>query len=389
MGSFRILPNSRARLHVPYAHDLQEILSLARSREVERDIIEWPAYSATPLRSIPTLASELGIGGLWYKDESERFGLGSFKALGSAYGVLRVLQHYLVAEHVTPPPGGASLLAGEFGDALSGVTLTCATDGNHGRAVAWAAERAGCACVVYLPAAVSEARARAIAGHGAEIVRVDGTYDDALEKVETGAAQWGRIVVSDTAYPGYEDVPRDIMQGYTVLVAETLRQLPGDTRITHAFVQAGVGGLAAAVCAHLWEVYGEQRPRVVVVEPETAACVFASAEAGHPTKIDGSLETVMGCLSAGAVSLLAWPVLERGVDAFVAIEDAAVDRALARVASLATVEERPSVGPSGCAGLAALLEVAGDPDARMVLDLDGLANVLVIGTEAAVTAPNN
>ncbi|MFQ5705060.1 MAG: diaminopropionate ammonia-lyase [Gemmatimonadales bacterium] len=349
----------------PYSDALRTVLSHRRAREVEREIASWPDYEPTPLMDLPGLAEHLGIQSIGYKDEAARFGLGSFKALGGAYGVLRVLQQLAGARHA--------------GD----VTVTCATDGNHGRAVAWGASMFGCRSVIYLPSAVSENRAAAIAELGADTVRVHGTYDDAVRQVERDAKTNHWMVVSDTSYPGYTDIPRDIMQGYTVLVYETLRQLPGGVRPTHVFVQAGVGGLAAAVCAHLWEQWGADRPLLVVVEPENAACVFASAVTGRPMPLDGAVESVMACLVAGSVSLEAWRVLKTGADAFMTVSDGAAEAAMGLLAGCMGGDPAIVAGESGVGGLAGLLTLSEDQDARRSVRLGPDSRVLLIGTEGA------
>ena len=202
--------------------------------------------------------------------------------------------------------------------------MTCATDGNHGRSVAWGAQTFGCRCVIYVHETVSEGRCRAIAAYGAEVRRVAGTYDDAVRRAAADAAAQGWTVVSDTSYEGYTDVPRDVMQGYSLMVEEALAQAA--TLPSHVFVQGGVGGLAAGVCSYLWERYGAARPRFVVVEPDKADCLYRSAVAGRPTPAEGALDTIMAGLACGEVSILAWRILEQGTDAFMTIgDDAAAD----------------------------------------------------------------
>src|SRR5690606_22383577 len=228
----------------------------------------------------PGLAAKMGVQNVYYKDESTRFGLGSFKALGGAYAVTRLLlreverqtgQQGLVAEDLQRP---------EFKSIIANITVCCATDGNHGRSVAWGAHNTGCRCVIYIHETVSTGREEAIAAFGARVVRVPGNYDDAVRRAAEDAAAHGYFVVSDTSYPGYMDVPRDVMQGYSVMVEEALDQLGDAAPPTHVFIQAGVGGLAAAVAAHLWETLGPARPRIIVVEPEKADCLYQSALAG-------------------------------------------------------------------------------------------------------------
>ncbi len=365
----------------PYPDALRGSLSLAALAQARAEIGAWPGYAPTPLRDLGGLAARAGLGAIHYKDEAGRFGLGSFKALGGAYAVLRLLQRHLAAQGIAGA-GAPELAAGAQRGRTAGVTVTCATDGNHGRAVAWGARTFGCRCVVYLHPHVSAGRERAIAALGAEIRRTAGTYDDAVRQADADAQRYGWQVVSDTSYPGYANVPREVMQGYGVLVAETLEQL-GSATPTHAFVQGGVGGLAAAVCATLWERLGPRRPRVVVVEPERADCLFQSAVHGRPTAVTGSLDTVMAGLACGEVSLLAWDVLALGAADFLAISDeAALDTM--RLLAAGTGGDAPVVaGESGVAGLAGLLAACADEKLRGKLGLDAASRVLVIGSEGA------
>ncbi len=352
-GSFRLFVNPRADKAEAYGAARREILSLAAFKAARREITAWPGYRPTQLRSLGSVG---GVSGVFYKDEATRFGLGSFKALGGAYAVWRLLQGQ---------PGGE-------------VTVTCATDGNHGRSVAWGARIFGCRCVIYVHAAVSEGRCRAIEAYGAEVRRVAGTYDDAVRQAAADAAAQGWQVVSDTSYEGYVDVPRDVMQGYSLMVEEALSQLPEGVLPTHVFVQGGVGGLAAGVCSYLWERFEARRPRFMVVEPVTADCLFRSGQAGRPVAAEGGLETIMAGLACGEVSLLAWDILSVGTDAFMTIDDAAAASVMRMLADDGVV-----AGESAVAGLAGFLLAAGDSDARARLGLDASSVVLVFGTEGA------
>lgn len=347
------------------------------------EISAWPGYAPTPLRALPGLAGHLNLGSVHYKDESGRFGLKSFKALGGAYGVFRVVADEVARSTGGPPPGSAELRAGAHRDVVEGLTVTCATDGNHGRAVAWGAELVGCRAVIYIPGHVTSARAAAIASHGAEVVRVDGSYDDAVARADEEAHERGRVVISDTAYPGYEEVPGTVMEGYTVLAGEIVDQWPEEERATHLFVQAGVGGLAAAVLGHLHARWGPDSVRGIVVEPEEADGLFQSARAGEARAASGSLETVMAGLSSREVSTVAWPVLRRRAYAFLRVADGWAPRAMAVLAEGAGGDLPVVAGESGAAGLAGLLAVSAEPAARARLDLDPGSRVLLVGTEGA------
>lgn len=383
LGTPRHVSNPRADHARAYGPSERAIISRAAFDEAMTEIGAWPGYARTPLRSLPGLARAAGIDRIWYKDEGARFNLHSFKALGGAYAVLRRLAREVQAQVPGVPVTALDLVVGRYGKVTRSVTVTTATDGNHGRSVAWGAQVFGCGCVIYVPANCSAGRQQAIESFGARVVRVAGTYDDAVRQAAMDAAEFGWTVVSDTSYTGYMDTPRDVMQGYTVMVEEAILQLPASERPTHVFVQGGVGSLPAAVCGHLWETWGRQRPRLVVVEPNSADCLYQSALAGHPAPAEGNLETVMAGLACGEVSLLAWAILERGADDFVTISDKAAVTTM-RLLADGGFGGRPIVaGESGVAGLAGLLCAAADTEVRSGLGLAPDARVLVFGTEGA------
>ncbi|HYG86758.1 MAG TPA: diaminopropionate ammonia-lyase [Azospirillum sp.] len=371
--------NPVADRQAPYDHAQRAVLNLDAHESARREIAAWPGYAPTPLVDLPGLAAAAGVKRLWYKDEGGRFGLGSFKALGGAYAVFRLLAAE-VARRTGAVPSAEDLLNGKHLGIVSGITVTCATDGNHGRSVAWGARMFGCGCVIYIHATVSDGRRDAIAAYGATVVRTAGNYDDAVRQAGADAAAQGWKVVSDTSYEGYMDVPRDVMQGYTVMVQEAIEQLPPGERPTHVFIQAGVGGLAAAVCAQFWEGWGAGRPRLVVVEPDKAACLYESARAGRPVAVHGDLDTIMAGLACGEVSLLARTILGTGADDFQTVTDEAAKDAM-RLLAEGVGGDRPLVaGESAVAGLAGLLCAlgAGQADA---LGLGPDSRVLLFGSE--------
>jgi len=351
-----LILNPNADPSSEYGSALQAILNHEGFEAARREITGWPGYAPTPMVALPGLAAHAGLGAIFYKDEGERLGLGSFKALGGAYAV-------------------AKLVRGAGKD----ITVCTATDGNHGRSVAWGAQVAGCRCVIYLHAHVSEGRQQAIESYGAEVRRVSGNYDDSVHQAAEDSAANDWHVVSDTSWPGYSKIPCDVMHGYGVMVGEAIDQLPGGELPTHVFIQGGVGGLAAAVLATFWQRYGSDRPRFAVAEPINAACLFESAKAGAPAVVPGELDTVMAGLAAGEVSLLAWDILWAGCDAFATVGDD-VARDLMRTLALGCDGDAPVVaGESAVAGLAAAI------DARQggALGLDGDSRLLVIGSEGA------
>jgi len=367
---FRVFANPRAGLPGTV------VLTDAGFRRARAAITSWPGYTPTPLRDLPWAAKAAGVAAVRMKDEGGRFGLGSFKALGGAWAVAQVLAHELARRGIANAASGAELEAGRYAEATAPITVTCATDGNHGRSVAWGARRFGCGCVIFVHETVSQGRIDAIARYGADVRRVPGTYDDAVRAAARTAAEHGWFVVSDTSWPGYTQVPVDVMQGYRLMADEALDQWQGAPP-SHAFVQGGVGGVAAAVSVQLRSRVNPP-PALIVAEPDRAACLLASAEAGELTAIPGELDTLMAGLACGEPSLLAWQELSRAAAAFIAVPD---DAAVACMRLLA--RQNIVIGESGTAGLAALLLAAADPAACAALGLTADSRVLLFGTEGA------
>ena len=390
----------------PYPRRPGAVIDLAAHQSAQAEIASWPGYRPTPLRSAHDLASRLGLGSIHVKDESGRFGLGSFKALGGAYGVLRVMMGEDTASappgFTWPPDASGADGPGERRARPTAPTVTCASDGNHGRSVAWGAHMFGLDAVIYLPTHVTEARAAAIRSFGARVVRVDGEYDDAVAQAARDARDNGWTVISDTSYPGYMDIPRIVMVGYTVMVEEALTAMgprpstteasgraPEDTTRphqrpppTHVFIQGGVGGLAAAVIGHLWERLGPDRPVAVIVEPDTADGLYRSGCAGAPRVARGDLHTIMAGLSCREISPLAWEVVGVGAHAFMTVRDEGVTP-LMRAAARGELGDPFEGGESGVAGLLGLIEAAGDADLRRAIGLGPGSRVLVFNTEGA------
>ena len=377
-------PHARRR---DYDAALKSIMNIERGAESRRWLAHWSMLSpgATPLRALPRLAQRLSVGELWMKDESMRSSLGSFKALGAPIALLRLILRLRPNQGFRPH----DLLAGRHAGALKDFVVVSATDGNHGRALAAAARSMGCRCVIVLHAQVSVEREAPIAALGAEIVRITGNYDESVQEASRLASVNGWQVVSDTSYDGYEDVPRDVMQGYGIIVDELLEPVPmgGPCPYTHVVLQGGVGGMAAGVVSHFWERYGAARPSFIVVEPDQADCLLQSARRGLASRATGSVDSVMAGLACGEASPLAWRFLQPSIDVFMTVSDAAaVDamRALAR----GDAGDVPIVsGESGAAGLAALTALAGDAESRRHAGLDTGSRVLLLNTEGA-TAPD-
>lgn len=337
----------------------------------------FEGYRPTPLHRLPGLARALGVRDLWLKDESGRFGQGSFKALGGAYATVAMLR-----ERLDGAVSLAALAAGRAAARAREVTVCCATDGNHGRAVAWGARRAGARCVVFLPPAVSANRAAAIEALGARTRRVAGRYDDAVRACAEEARARGWLLISDTSQAGEAEAPALVMDGYTVMVDEMRAQLAGAVP-THLFVQGGVGGLAAATIGAFRQDCGAAGPRGVVVEPFAADGLYRSAVAGRPRPASGALDTVMACLAAAEVSSLAWRVLEKKAFAFMAMDDSGAVVAMRRAATPEDGDPPLVLGESGAAALGGLIALSADPGARAALAIGAEAHVVAIGSEGA------
>ncbi|HWE99678.1 MAG TPA: diaminopropionate ammonia-lyase [Caulobacteraceae bacterium] len=321
----------------------------------------WPGFATTPLQSLNALAADLGLGAVHAKDETARMGLGAFKALGGAYAVARLAAAAPSAHDHDEP-----------------ATFVCATAGNHGRSVALGARMAGAKCVTFVGEATSPARADALASLGAQVVREGSTFEESIAACNAAAKAKGWTVVSDTAWPGYEEIPRLVMQGYTVLAAEALDQLAQPP--THVFLQGGVGGLAGAVAAHFASALGRP-PRIVVVEPERAACLMTSARAGAPVRIDAGERTAMTMLECYAPSLIAFRILERTAYAFMTVCDEEASTACERLGRPSSDDPAIATSQSGAAGLAGLIRACGDPAMRRALGLDARSRVLVVVSE--------
>ena len=371
----------------PYPADLLQVMSIAKGRESRAWLSTWSqlAPQPTPVWSLPRLAQALGVGSVHLKDESSRSPLGSFKVLGAPIALVRlVLRRW-------PDAGwtAQALLAGQHAARLQDFVVITATDGNHGRALAAAAQSLGCRCVIVLHAHVSKEREDAIAAFGAQIVRIQGDYDASVTHAARLAQENGWDVVSDTSYDGYEAVPRDVMQGYGILVDELLEAQPqeGACPYTHVFLQGGVGGLPAGVVSHFWERYGAGRPIFIVVEPEQADCLLQSAIAGRAASASGSVDSLMAGLACGQTSPLAWRFLQPAVDVFMTVTDDHAASAMKVLATGSSGDVPILSGESGAAGVAGLQVAAADPALRAALALDAGARVLLVSTEGA-TAPS-
>jgi len=376
-----LLPNAHIR-HVAAKRTegdaAHRVLTAESFATAQQEITAWDGYAPTPLVSLSAIASQIGVGEILYKDEGPRFGLGSFKALGGSYAALRVLQRE-ISKRLGKDVSLADIRSGIYADACAAITLVSATDGNHGRSLAWGCKRFGVPCRIYIHAEVSEGRAKAMRDLGAEVVRIDGDYDESVVVSKTEAEKNGWFVVSDTSWPGYSLPPCDVMSGYGVMVQEISDAL--DQAPTHVFLQGGVGGLAAGVIAALRQHWGDAAPRAIIVEPELAACLFESAKTGAATKVDIAEETLMAGLSCGEPSGLAWEILAEEATDYLTIPEALVAPTVRLLANPLGKDTAIEAGESAVAGLAALITAMADSSLADKLGLTSASRVLLIGSE--------
>ncbi len=375
-----IARNPRARRDMPYGAEQRRVIDPDGVPELLESLAACSMHKPTPLLSLPAMAAELGIAELRVKDESQRFGFGAFKALGGVYAVGMALARAVQAR-AGSLPSLEELMRGAHRDVTLGFTFATASSGNHGRAVAAGAKLFGTHCFIFLPKFTSAEKEAAIRARGAEVIRVDGNYEEAVDECRRQSQAKGWTIISDTSWEGYEDTPRDVMRGYTVLAEEVLRQWPAGP--THVFVQAGVGGLAAAVIGYLW-ARCSPRPLFIVVEPESADCWLQSNRAGKPALASGDADTAMGGLACREISPITWPVVGVGADWFMTITEDEVLPARKRLAHPKEGDLAIASGPSGCASFAGLVRVCTDPAVMAELQLGPSSRVLVINSEGTL-----
>lgn len=355
-------------------------VEIGPSDEVFSYLGECPRSSATPLVELPALAQIMGLGKIYIKCESERLGLGSFKALGGAFAVAKILRKNAetsLGKSILP----SQLLDEKIRKISGNVTVCCATDGNHGLSVAAAAKTFGCQCVIYVHQGVSFYRKKRLRRAGARLVTVEGTYDDSVDAVKMACRSNDWLMVSDTAWPGYEDIPLDIMQGYTVLMQECIEQLGGLP--THVFLQAGVGGFAAAVSHYIKDRDPNDSCQIIVVEPDAANCLQESLSQDTIVKVAGYKPTIMSMLECHKPSSVAFSILREKADYFQSIDDAWAVRAMRQLAFPFGRDAKIVAGESGAAGIAGLMALSEDVYAWTQVGLDKNARVLCIVTEGA------
>ncbi len=351
-----------------------------------------PGFAPTPLLSLPGLARQLGVGALYLKDESRRLGLNAFKALGASYAVAAYLAKEAQAEEVS---FAALQKALEKRPELRRLSLFSATDGNHGRGLSWFASLLGLPCRIYMPQGTVPERLEKIKALGARAEIFPGNYDECVAEAAKAAAEAGGLLVQDTAWPGYVEIPLAIMEGYGTMAAEIAEELQGQWP-THVFLQAGVGSMAAAVTACLVNKARREAlplPKIIIVEPTDAACLFATAAAGDGRlhQVTGKLESMMAGLCCGLPCSLAWQLLAPHADAYCAMGDFFAAEAMCRLARPAAGDAAAEGGESGAAGLGCLIALAEEKSLegeKKSLGLDRKSVVLCLLTEGATDRAN-
>ncbi len=350
----------------------------------------FPEYQVTPMAALDDLAERVGVASICVKDESYRFGLNAFKVLGGSYAIGNCIAKRLGVRLEELPFG--ELLSGGANRKLGGLTFATATDGNHGRGVAWTAYRLGLKSVVYMPKGSAAERLANIRALGAEASITDLNYDDTVRLARSESAKNGWILVQDTAWQGYEEIPALIMEGYTTMAAEAFEQLGGKLP-THVFLQAGVGSMAAAVAAYFAAVGGEEHPTVVIVEPDQADCFYrtAAADDGELHAVTGEMRSIMAGLCCGEPSPIAWEILRDYADGFVSMPDAVAARGMRVLGNPFGKDPRVISGESGAAAFGAVFEILTNPEHAQLkeeLCLNENSRVLCFSTEGDTDREN-
>ncbi len=317
-------------------------------------ISSWQNYDVTPLVKLNKLSKKLNFKNIFYKDESKRFHLKSFKALGGAYAVQKITK------------GNKS------------ITVATATAGNHGRSVSWGAQRLGLNCKIFISEFVSEARADVMKNLGADVIRVEGNYEASLKECIKQSKINGWEIIQDVAWEGYEEVPKLTMAGYSVMIKEISNQT--DQYITHVFLQAGVGGMASGAIAGIAK-YFKRIPKIIIIEPETADCVLQSVEAGQMKKVDIKKESIMGGMSCGEVSLVPWRILKYSVNNCISIKDENIAQTIAMLEKKYFSKEKITAGECATPGIISLIAASENKYIKNKLELNEKSNVLLMGCE--------
>jgi len=371
----------------PVPDEFAKMFSLEEAGKVRKYHESFPVYSVTPLVRLQSTARKLGVQKIYLKDESKRFGLNAFKALGGSWAIGKYLGQCLKMDE-------NNLTYGVLKDentkkALGDITFVTATDGNHGRGVAWAASQFGCKSVVYMPKGSAQERLLNIRKAGADASITDMNYDDCVRLSKKMADEKGWVVVQDTAWEGYEEIPAWIMQGYSTMALEAIEQM--DEAPTHVFLQAGVGSMAAAVATVLLNAFKDTLPRIVIVEPNKADCFYKSALSGRREFVTGDMNTIMAGLACGEPCTTAWEILKCASSALVSCPDYAAAQGMRLLSKPVEGDERVVSGESGASAFGCICEILTDETLvsyKKALKIDENSRLLFFSTEGATDTEN-
>ena len=366
-----------------------DFLGLESAKEVHHFQASFPVYKETPLAELKETAKDMGLADIYVKDESYRFGLNAFKVLGGSYAIGNYLAKRL-GKNISEMPY-EKLVSEDVKKELGEITFVTATDGNHGRGVAWTARQLQQKAVVYMPKGSAAERLNNILAEGADASITELNYDEAVRLANSQAEEKGWVMVQDTAWDGYEDIPTWIMQGYGTMAYEAYTQLP--EKPTHIFLQAGVGSMAGAVAGFFSAVYGEDRPIITVVEPNKADCVFRTAEAadGKLHFVTGDMDTIMAGLACGEPCSIGWNVLRDYADNFISCPDYAAAQGMRILGNPAAGDNKVVSGESGAAAFGCVAEIMRNPELaelKVKLKLDENSRVLFFSTEGDTDKEN-
>ena len=366
-----------------------DFLNLESAKKVQSFHASFPVYKETPLVELKHTAKSMGLGNIYIKDESYRFGLNAFKVLGGSYAIGNYLAKRL-GKSITEMPY-EKLVSGEIKRELGDITFVTATDGNHGRGVAWTAKQLQQKSVVYMPKGSAEERLMNIRAEGADASITDLNYDEAVRLANSQAEQKGWVMVQDTAWEGYEDIPGWIMQGYGTMGYEAYMQLP--EKPTHIFLQAGVGSMAGAVAGFFASVYGGERPIITIVEPNKADCIYKTAEAadGKLHFVTGDMDTIMAGLACGEPCSIGWNVLRDYADNFISCPDYAAAQGMRVLGNPEAGDTKVVAGESGASAFGCIAEIMRDKtlvELKNKLKLDENSKVLFFSTEGDTDKEN-
>ena len=386
MNDYQYIIHNNGDLSKKNQENAKKMFPVEIAREARKFHRQIPGYKMTPLDAMPNLAHMLGLGGIYIKNEAMRLELNSFKVMGGSFAIYRFMKKFLGMED--QELSFEYLTSKECHDKAGDIVFCSATDGNHGRGLAWASHMLGHKCKIYVHSETSQARIDAIKKYGAEVTRVKGNYDDAVRQAAEDAKANCWYVISDTSWPGYSEIPTWIMQGYTSMLLEAQEQFAGMgiQKPTHVIVQAGVGALAASVVGFYTALFPNDPPLFIVVEPDKAACVYESIKAGDNAchSVKGDLDTIMAGLACGDPSPIAFDILNNNADIFIKVPDYVAARGM-RILSC-PLKGDPFIisGESGAVPLGALYSLLTeneDSNLKKVLNLNEDSLVFMVNTE--------